>query len=266
MYWLKLLVIGILFNCTLTTSQLTSNYHTGYRTVNWCVTGKDEPELHEWPFSQFVPLLRRTNRLREDRIKTRYDLRFYDIATIQSEVGDDGHLYKTLHVAFKVYKRDPKKAIREAWEPLPLEGLIIQANANPYTLAVPTGQFFPPGDYIDPSNAEVHCKDCPQHLWARSIMCRKRAKIHMEHPTVLAWHHMQRSSNTSSGNEEGSQSLSGDAHEAGELPPAPIPFLANGRQSEVHANFRFYSPKCAATRRMMFTLVDHKSVFEIKVF
>src|SRR3989442_1122812 len=80
------------------------NYHIGYREVNWCVTGKDEPELHEWPFSQFAYLLRRTNRFKHDN-NVRYDLRFYDIVTSQRDVGLHGRLYKTMHVVLKAEKK-----------------------------------------------------------------------------------------------------------------------------------------------------------------
>lgn len=232
------------------------HYHIGYREVNWCVTGKDEPELHEWPFSQFAYLLRRTNRFKHDP-HVRYDLRFYDIVTSQKDVGIDGRLYKTMHVVLKAEKkRDPRTTVNEIWEPMPIEGLVIQANANPYSIAIPTGQFFPSGGYTrgDPNayqTAEIHCMDCPHKLWARSIVCRKRAKIHVEHPTLMAWHHLQKSYNSSL--EDPSQITATPDPNSGALPPPPPPFDTDGKQTEVHANFRFYSPKCSPTRRMTFT-------------
>ncbi|ODN00620.1 hypothetical protein Ocin01_06053 [Orchesella cincta] len=244
----------------LATSQPRANYHIGYRKVNWCVTGRDEPELHEFPYSQFVPLLRRTNRLKLDS-HIRYDLRFFDITTTQNDVGLGGRLFKTTHVVFKAEQlKDPEKTTKQVWEPMEIEGLVIQANSNPYTLALPTGQFFRPGadkDHIGEKDGEldveIHCEDCDNLYWAGTIMCRKRAITQVEHPNILAWHYKQLRANET--RPIHSSPSSGDD----DIPSDPGEIPSPGPQSEVHSNFRFYSPKCAPTRRLMFTILVVRS-------
>lgn len=218
-----------------------AQYHPGYRKVNWCVTGKDEPELHLWPFTQFNWYLRRAF-YRRHAAHFRYSLSFFDIYTEQKHTGLDGRLYKTMHAVFKAEKRGKiTESLEENWEPLPLEGVVIQANSNPFTMGLPTGQFFEPGNTHTNKSYwlhEVNCADCHlPELWAKPIACRKRAKIHIEHPTIMGWHHLQPPANVS--------------HKMREFGPGNLPPTVK-RQGEVHANFRFFSPKCSAVRRMSF--------------
>jgi hypothetical protein len=170
-----LLITLVILHPSLAETAPKSRMTLFYRTVNWCVTGRDEPELHMFPYSQFVPILRRTDRFTQDNPAVRYHLDFYEILTSQRDLGQNGTLFKTVHVTFRAeIRQDRHLNTVERWDPLPLEGLIIQANHNPGTIGLPTGQFFPiKGD-------EVTCLDCDTRFWSRSIPCRKRVNFAME--------------------------------------------------------------------------------------
>jgi len=182
LYILKAIKFALLFTILLsippcTAQELESDdYHStrfiwNYRTVNWCVTGRDEPGLHKWPFNQFIPIIRRTNRFVDSTDEFRYYLKFREITTHQTDVGRRGGLFKSIHVIFNAEKRSNRSlSVYEKWEPFPLEGLLIQANHNPETLGLPTGQFFE-------MDGPVVCQDCNATFWGIPLPCRKRAPI-----------------------------------------------------------------------------------------
>jgi len=63
-------------------------FFKSYRIVNWCVTGRDEPQLHEWPFNQFVPLIKRNRRYKTvDPDNNRYRLEIKEVYSRMPWIG-----------------------------------------------------------------------------------------------------------------------------------------------------------------------------------
>jgi hypothetical protein len=80
-----------------------------------------------------------------------------------------GRLYKTVHITFKAEERRKRsRGIYEKWEPQKIEGVLIQANHNPFGVGLPTGEFF---------DEDITCFDCGGDHFVEIIPCRKRPSV-----------------------------------------------------------------------------------------
>lgn len=150
-----------------------------YRHLNWCIVGKGEYPLNEWPLNQFRPILDKTRKnekqydvANKEKLQLvqpgisdpweKYDLLFSPIkceglAPTGFGSPDSGQLMHRVHIQFK-----PKSS----GDTVPFQGLLIQAVHAPFGLGFPFGVF-------DTDN-EFKCGDCNYQNLSRIVGCISR--------------------------------------------------------------------------------------------
>lgn len=215
-----------------------------YRLINWCVVGRGEYWLSEWPLNQFKPILHETHRNElqhqadsQERIDAvvgntgvdpwdKYELTIGPISCqglTGLGLGDgSGNFLQRIHIQFKAKSTDR----------ISFQGLMIQAVHAPFGLGFPFGVF--DTDY------EFKCNDCDFFNLSRIVGCLSRPDHSPMHPTVAMFHYKLRGATVP------------PAPPPGAPPPPPLVEREYGYRHELHWNFKWTNLPCTSARLVEF--------------
>ncbi|CAL8099365.1 unnamed protein product [Orchesella dallaii] len=253
-----LLIVLSIITCSLVSTSNASHFEDKttrqvylYRLLNWCITGRGEYPLYEWPLNQFKPILQLTHKNEYQSYKSteeqinlfrdpssttnpleQYTLEFHRIlcpnvigmgSVPGGASGDKFPLLHRLHIHFKPVNPS-------ATDNLKFQGLMIQAVHAPFDIGFPFGVF--------DTDQEFKCSDCNYTQYSRIVGCISRPDLSPMHPTTALFHYKLRG-------KDPRRAEAGREADADKI-------LEYGYQSELHWNFKYANLPCSSAKIVEF--------------